>query len=60
MRVLSVLLAVSLAVGAHAQSVPNPCPNAQPVPQQLKLPEFIPPGEPVAVERQLLAYLNTL
>ncbi len=60
MRVLSLLFAVSLAIGAHAQSATNPCPNAQPVPQQLKLPAFIPPGEPVAVENQLLAYLNTL
>jgi hypothetical protein len=60
MRVLSVLFAISLAVGAHAQSVKNPCPDAQAVPQQLKLPAFIPPGEPVAVEKQLLAYLNTL
>src|SRR5579862_8222600 len=60
MRGLSVLFAVSLAVGAHAQSASNPCPNAQPVPQALKLPAFLPPGEPVDVEKQLLAYLNTL
>lgn len=60
MRVLSVLFAVSLAVAAHAQSAANPCPNAQPVPAKLKLPAFIPPGEPVAVEQQLLGYLNTL
>ena len=60
MHILSVLFAVSLAVGAHAQSVTNPCPNAQMVPQQLKLPTSLPPGEPVAVEKQLLAYLNTL
>lgn len=60
MRVLSVLFAVSLAVGAHAQRATNPCSSAQPVPQQLKLPAFIPPGEPVEVEKQLLAYLNTL
>jgi hypothetical protein len=60
MHVLSVLFAVSLAVGAHAQSVTNPCPNPQPVPKQLKLPAFLPPGEPVAVEQQLLAYLNKL
>jgi hypothetical protein len=60
---LCVLLAVCLGVAAHAadaQSAANPCPNAQPVPAQLKLPSFIPPGEPVAVEKQLLAYLNTL
>ena len=60
MRILSILFAVLLAVGVQAQNVTNPCPNAQPVPQQLKLPSFIPPGEPVAVEKQLLAYLNTL
>lgn len=60
MRVLSVLFTGLLAVGSHAQNVTNPCPNAQPVPQQLKLPAFIPPGEPVAVEKQLLKYLNTL
>jgi hypothetical protein len=60
MRVLSVLFAVLLALGVHAQSVTNPCPHAQPVPQQLKLPAFIPPGEPVAVEQQQLAYLNRL
>jgi hypothetical protein len=60
MRVLSILFTFLLVMGAHAQSVANPCPNAQPVPQQLKLPSFIPSGEPVAVEKQLLAYLNTL
>jgi len=60
MRVLSILFAVLLSVGAQAQSVKNPCPDAKSVPQQLKLPAFIPPGEPVAVEKQLLTYLNTL
>jgi hypothetical protein len=60
MRVLSVLFVISLAVGAHAQSATNPCPNAQPVPPQMKLPAFIPSGEPVEVEKQLLTYLNTL
>ena len=60
MRVLSFLFAISLAVGAHAQTVTNPCPDAKPVPQQMKLPAFLPSGEPVAVEKQLLAYLNTL
>lgn len=60
MRIPIVLLAISLAVVGHAQDVTNPCPNAQPVPQGLKLPAFIPPGEPVAVEKQLLKYLSTL
>ena len=60
MRKLIVLLAISLAAVCHAQDVTNPCPSAQPVPPGLKLPAFIPPGEPVAVERQLLKYLSTL
>jgi len=58
---LGVVLLLSLtAAAAAAQEVEDPCPNAQPVPAQLKLPAFIPPGEPVAVEKQLLAYLSTL
>jgi hypothetical protein len=56
MRVLGILFAVLLAIGAQAQSLKNPCPDAQPVPQQLKLPAFIPPGEPVEVEKRLLKY----
>lgn len=60
MRILGVVLAVSLAAVAHAQSGTNPCPSAQPVPQGLKLPAFVPSGEPIAVEKQLLTYLNTL
>jgi hypothetical protein len=60
MRIPIVLLAISLAVVGHAQDVTNPCPNAQPVPPGLKLPAFIPPGEPVVVEKQLLKYLSTL
>ncbi|HEY2860923.1 MAG TPA: cytochrome P460 family protein [Terracidiphilus sp.] len=60
MRVLTVLLAFSMAVALHAQEVVNPCPDAQPVPAGLKLPAFIPAGEPVGVEKQLLTYLSTL
>lgn len=50
------------AVGlAHAQgSVPNPCPNAQPVPPELRLPTTLPPGEPVEFEKRVLGYLSTL
>lgn len=60
MRILSVLIILSVVGISHAQSGPNPCPNAQPVPKGLKLPAFIPPGEPVAVEKGLLTYLSTL
>jgi mono/diheme cytochrome c family protein len=59
LRGLSVAFALAVGVMVHAQEV-NPCPDAQPVPAGLKLPSFIPPGEPVAVEKQLLAYLSTL
>lgn len=49
-----------MAGSAGAQTLTNPCPKALPVPAQLHLPAQLPPGEPVAVEKQLLAYLNTL
>jgi hypothetical protein len=46
---------------ATAQKIPNPCPNAKPVPAELRLPANLPPaGEPVAFEKQVLAYLSTL
>src|SRR5262249_60168443 len=45
---------------AKAQNSPNPCPNAKPVPQEFRLPSNLPPGEPVAFEKQVLAYLSTL
>ena len=60
MRILSVLFEISLAVACRAQDVTNPCPNAQPAPPGLKLPAFVPPGESVAVEKQLLKYVSTL
>lgn len=60
MRVFAILFAAVVSVASYAQQAPNPCPNAQPVPQALKLPAFIPSGEPVEVEKKLLAYLSTL
>lgn len=46
---------------AHAQNpIADPCPNAQPIPPQLRLPANLPPGEPVAFEKQVLQYLSTL
>jgi mono/diheme cytochrome c family protein len=57
----SILCAVVLAVcAACAQNIPNPCPNAQPVPEQLRLPATMPAGEPVDYEKRVLKYLNTL
>jgi len=45
---------------AKAQNISNPCPNAQPVPAELRLPANLPTGEPVAFEKQVLAYLSSL
>src|SRR5215472_9881333 len=45
---------------AKAQKVQNPCPYGAPVPQELRLPANLPPGEPVEFEKQVLAYLSTL
>lgn len=45
---------------AKAQNVQNPCPYGAPVPQELRLPAKLPPGEPVEFEKQVLAYLSTL
>ncbi|HKD80444.1 MAG TPA: hypothetical protein VKH81_12175 [Candidatus Angelobacter sp.] len=46
---------------ANAQKIPNPCPNAKPVPAELRLPANLPKaGEPVEFEKQVLAYLSTL
>ena len=60
MRVLTILFAAVLSVASYAHGATDPCPNAQPVPEGLKLPAFIPSGEPVDVEKKLLKYLSTL
>jgi hypothetical protein len=54
------ILMFFVAAWAAAQSPDQPCPFAQPVPQQLKIPAHLPPGEPIEFERQLLAYFSTL
>ena len=56
------VLILSCASGqAMAQNATtNPCPKGKPVPQALRLPANLPPGEPVAFEKQILAYLSTL
>jgi hypothetical protein len=59
-RITFILLFLVAALSAHSQSGVNPCPNALPVPQELKLPASLPPGEPVQVEKQMLAYVSTL
>jgi hypothetical protein len=45
------------AQGAGSKS---PCPSAQPVPPELRIPATLAPGEPVAFERQLLGYFASL
>ncbi len=47
------------ALHAMNQPQPNPCGHPLPVPQALRVPAQLPPGEPVAVERTLLAYLSS-
>lgn len=48
------------AMNALADLRPHdPCANAQAVPQELQLPAHLPAGEPLAVERTMLAYLST-
>lgn len=46
---------------ANAQTIPDPCPNAQPVPEVLHLPANLPvSGEDFEYEQRVLNYLNTL
>jgi hypothetical protein len=46
---------------ANAQAhIPDPCPKAQPVPPELRIPANLPPGEPVEFEQKVLHYLSTL
>lgn len=58
--VIGIFILVCALSQAKAQKVPDPCPNAQPVPAELRLPANLPTGEPVAFEKQVLAYLSTL
>lgn len=46
---------------ANAQTVPNPCPNAKPVPDVLHLPANLSvSGENFEYEERVLGYLNSL
>src|SRR5258707_11373394 len=60
--VLTAIFVLCFAFGrADAQNaIPNPCPNAQPVPQALRIPAKLQAGEPVEFEKQVLQYLSTL
>ena len=65
MRVpITALAAVGLffvvAQAAAQSSIASPCANAQPVPEQLRIPANLPPGEPFAFEKQVLAYFSSL
>ncbi len=52
----SVGAAIADAVPAGSPA-PDPCPNAQPVPPELRLPPTVPPGEPTDIEKRMLRYL---
>jgi len=62
----SVLLPAILAlpflagVAVAQDSSVNPCPHAQPVPRELRIPQKLQAGEPVEFEKQVLRYLSTL
>jgi hypothetical protein len=51
------LLTLRLPSPGVADAAVNPCVNARPVPAELRLPRVVPPGEPVALERRMLARL---
>jgi len=44
---------------AVAADAAEPCAHAGPVPDALRLPPTVPPGEPTAIEKRMLAYLST-
>src|SRR5215467_7119091 len=54
------ICAAGQAEGQNVQNVQNLCPYGAPVPQELRLPAKLPPGEPVEFEKQILGYLSTL
>ena len=45
------------AVVPPGSPLPDPCPSAQPVPPELRLPPTVPPGEPTDIEKTMLRYL---
>ncbi len=61
----TVMLTAHAAIAAPAGGVPiplrspGPCAHPQPVPEALRLPAIVPPGEPAAIEAKMLAYLNS-
>jgi hypothetical protein len=42
-----------------ATAITRACANPRPVPASLRLPAVVPPGEPVAIERRMLTYLQS-
>ncbi len=55
----AVLCAGGVSQAMHPAPGGNPCANARPVPAELRLPATVPPGEPVAIEKTMLAYLSS-
>ena len=58
-RLACCLLALPALLIAQAPP-PGPCPQAQRVPDELKIPAKLQAGEPVEFERQLLSYFGSL
>ncbi len=60
LAVLAVIFTARPALRAFdTLSSGSPCSSAYPVPPELQLPRLMPRGEPIAVERTILAYLST-
>lgn len=53
------LVAVAAPPVGGARPFANPCAAAAAVPAALRLPAVVPPGEPVAIEARMLAYLRS-
>lgn len=54
------LIAFPCLLAAQTVAPKNPCPSAQSVPPDLKIPATLQPGEPVAFEQKLLGYFASL
>ncbi|HEX3468706.1 MAG TPA: hypothetical protein VHT05_11565 [Candidatus Elarobacter sp.] len=46
-------------IASAAEAASKQCPRAAAVPDALRLPAVVPPGEPTAIEQRMLAYLRT-
>ncbi|SPF55588.1 exported hypothetical protein [Candidatus Sulfopaludibacter sp. SbA4] len=54
------ILVLNGLLAAQGAGGKNPCPSAQDVPPELKIPASLQPGEPADFERRLLGYFGSL